>query len=332
MYFMPFRPSQPRGPIFAAWVMACTLAAAMAAPIAHAAYPERPISGIVPFPPGGGSDIFARVISNEMSKALGQPIVIENKGGAEGNIGMDYVARAEADGYTMLFNSSAATVNPAMYTKLRFDPLKDLVPIGIACEYYNVIVVNPEKMPVNTLSEFVELIRQHPGRYNAAAGGTRLGIDIFRTQANLDVAVIPYRGGGDAITALLRGEADFMIVNTPGIIQFMKAGKLKALATTGPTRQADIPEVPTTTEAGMPDYTYGSFFAAYVPGGTPIEIQRKLNQTLNEVTTKPEVIEALLRGGAIPVQRSLDEARVRYLDEIQKYRDVVRRTGIPTMD
>lgn len=311
------------------WALALALLAALPA---RADYPERPISAIVPFPPGGGSDIFARVIGEHMGKALGQPIVIENKGGAEGNIGMEYVARAAPNGYTLLFNSSAATVNPAMYTKLRFDPLKDLVPIGVACEYYNVIVVNPQKMPVKDLSEFLALIRKKPGKFNAAAGGTRLGIDILRVQSNLDVAVIPYRGGGDAITALLRGEADFMIVNTPGIIQFMKLGKLKALAVTGPERQADIPEVPTTREAGLPEYTYGSFFSAYMPGGTPPEIMRKMNATLNTVTRMPEVIEALRKGGAEPVQRSLEEAQERYLGDIRKYRETVSRAGIQTLD
>lgn len=311
--------------------LACALAGT-AVPALAQQYPTRPITAVVPFPPGGGSDIFARIIGEHMSKALGQPFVVQNKGGAEGNIGMEYVARAAPTGYTLLFNSSAATVNPAMYTKLRFDPLTDLVPIGVACEYYNVIVVNPDKMPVKSLSEFVSLIKKNPGKFNAAAGGTRLGIDILREQADLDVAVIPYRGGGDAIVALLRGEADFMVVNTPGIIQFMKAGRLKALAVTGPERQADIPDVPTTKEAGMPEYTYGSFFSAYVPGGTPPDIIRKLNETLNLVTQKPEVIEALRKGGAEPVQRSLEEAKRRYEGDIQKYRDIVARTGIKTLD
>ena len=302
------------------------------APVARADYPTGAIKAIVPFPPGGGTDIFGRLIGQNLATALGQPVVIENRGGAEGNIGMEAVARSAPDGYTLLFNSSAATVNPAMYTKLRFDPVADLVPVAVVCEYYNVIVVNPEKVPVKTLAEFVELIRKNPGKINAAAGGTRLGLDIFRLQNNLDVAVIPYRGGGDAILAMLKGEADFMIVNTPGIIQHMKAGKLRALATTGPQRQVDIPDVPTTREAGMPDYTYGSFFAVYTRGGTPTDVIAKLNSTINTITARPDVIKVLRDGGAEAVQRTPEESLRRYTGEIAKFRDVVTRAKIPTVD
>jgi tripartite-type tricarboxylate transporter receptor subunit TctC len=312
--------------------LAALLAAALFVPALHAEYPERLIKAVVPFPPGGGTDIFGRLISEQLAQTLGQPVIVENRGGAEGNIGMEYVARSAADGYTLLMNSSAATVNPAMYHKLRFDPPVDLVPAAVVCEYANVIVVNPERMPAATLAGFVEAIRKSPGRFNAAAGGTRLGLDIFRVQNGLDFAVIPYKGGGDAITALLRGEADFMIVNTPGIIQFMRAGKLRALAVTAAQRQADIPEVPTTREAGMPDYSYGSSFAVYVRGGTPPAIIRRLNEAVNLITTRPDVVKALREGGAEPVQRTPEEALLRYRDEIAKLRDVVTRSKIPTLD
>jgi tripartite-type tricarboxylate transporter receptor subunit TctC len=312
--------------------MAVASVAMMMPSSARAEYPDRQIKGVVPFPPGGGTDIFGRLVGQSLQQELGQPVVIENRGGADGNIGMEFVARSPSDGYTLLFNSSAATANPALYTKLRFDPLADLVPVAVVCEYHNVIVVNPDKVPVATLGEFVELIRRNPGKYNAAAGGTRLGIDIFRVQNDLTVAVIPYRGGGDAITALLRGEADFMIVNTPGIIQFMRAGKLKALAVTAPQRQADIPDVPTTKEAGMPDYTYGSFFAVYTRGGTSPEVIDKLNATINRITAKPEIAKAIREGGAEPVQRTPAESMAKYKGDIEKFRDVVARAKIATLD
>jgi tripartite-type tricarboxylate transporter receptor subunit TctC len=190
-------------------------------------YPDRNIVGVVPFPPGGGTDIFGRLVAENLSKQLGQTVIVENKAGADGNIGMDFVAKSNPNGYTLLFNSSAATVNPVLYSKLRFDPLKDLTPIGIACEYYNVIVINPEKTSSKSLAEFLDLIRKNPGKINAGAGGTRLVIDMFTSTGKLDVAVIPYKGGGDSITALLKGEVDFIIINTPGIIQFLNSGKLK---------------------------------------------------------------------------------------------------------
>ena len=314
------------------WLGAAALLLAALAPAAHAEYPDRPIKAVVPFPPGGGTDIFGRLVGQHLAQALGQSLVVENRPGAEGNIGMEAVARSAPDGYTLLFNSSAATVNPAMYTKLRFDPAADLVPVAVVCEYYNVIVVNPDKVPARTLQEFVDFIRKNPGKVNAAAGGTRLGIDIFRLQNNLDLAVIPYRGGGDAITALLKGEADFMIVNPPGIIQQLKAGKLRALAVTAPQRQVDIPDVPTTREAGMPQYNYGSFFGVYTRAGTPPDVIARLNASINAVTAKPEVVKALRDGGAERVQRTPEESLRQYLGEMAKMKDAVVRAKIPTLD
>ncbi len=295
-------------------------------------YPDRNIVGVVPFPPGGGTDIFGRLVAENLSKQLGQTVIVENKAGADGNIGMDFVAKSNPNGYTLLFNSSAATVNPVLYSKLRFDPLKDLTPIGIACEYYNVIVINPEKTSSKSLAEFLDLIRKNPGKINAGAGGTRLVIDMFTSTGKLDVAVIPYKGGGDSITALLKGEVDFIIINTPGIIQFLNSGKLKALAVTGPKRQFDIPDVPTTREAGMPEYVYSSFFGVYVQGNTSEAVKRKLNTALNEITSKPEVISAFRRGGAEPVQKTIEESSSRYLDEIRRLKELATKVGIPTLD
>jgi tripartite-type tricarboxylate transporter receptor subunit TctC len=299
---------------------------------ATAEYPDHYIKGVVPFPPGGGTDVFARIVADQLSKALGQPVVIENKPGAEGNIGMESVAKSNPDGYTLLFNSSAATVNPAMYQHLRFDPVKDLRPVAVLCEYYNLIVINPEKVPAKTLREFVELLRKNPGKFNVAAGGTRLGVDYFLIQNKLDVAVIPYRGAGDAIIALLRGDSDFMIVNAPGLNQHIASGKLRALAVTAPQRQPDLPQVPTTLEAGMPDYIYSSFFAAYVPSGTPPEVVKKLNSTLNTVTSTPEVIAQFRTQGAVAVQRTPEESTNRYLGDIARMKDIVLRAKIPPAD
>ena len=263
---------------------------------------------------------------------LGQNVVVENKGGADGNIGMDSVAKSTPDGYTLLFNSSAATVNPAMFRNLPFDPVKDLLPVAIVCEYFNLIVVNPVKVPAKTLLEFADLLRKNPGKFNAAAGGTRLPIDLFLIQNNLNMAVVPYRGAGDAITALLGGEADFMSVNAPALTAHIVSGKLRALAVTAPQRQVDLPDVPTTREAGMPEYTYGSFFAVYVRGGTPAEIVRKLNSAVNAITSTPEVAARFRDLGAVATQKTPEEAVSQYLGDIARLKDVVVRAKIPTID
>lgn len=299
---------------------------------AHAEYPEHVIKAIVPFPPGGGTDVFARLVANRLSQRLGQPVVIENKPGADGNIGMELVAKSNPDGYTILFNSSAATVNPAMYRNLRFNPVEDLRPVAVLCEYYNLIVVNAEQVPVKTLGEFVDLLRRNPGKFNAAAGGTRLAVDYFLLQNKLDVAIIPYKGAGDAITALLRGESHFMIVNAPGLTQHIASGKVRALAVTAPQRQLDVPDVPTTTEAGMPDYIYSSFFGAYVRAGTPPEIVNKLNAALNVVTSMHDVVAQFRNLGAVAVQHSPQESESRYLRDVARMKDIVVRAKIPPAD
>jgi tripartite-type tricarboxylate transporter receptor subunit TctC len=300
--------------------------------VAYAEYPDHAIKSVVPFPPGGGTDIFARLVSERLAKVLGQPVVIENKGGADGNIGMELVAKSPADGYTILFNSSAATVNPVMYRNLRFDPAQELRPVGVAAEYYNLIIVNPEKVPVKTLAEFIDLLKRNPGKYNFASNGARLGIEIFKAEAGVDVAIVNYRGAGDAIIGLLRGDADFMIVNAPGLTQHIASGKLRPLAITAPARQADMPDVPTTKEAGLPGFTYSSFFGAYVHTGTPPDVVRKLNAALNTVTAMPDVVAQFRSNGAVAVQSTPEEALRRYQGDITKYRDIVQRAKIPPVD
>jgi tripartite-type tricarboxylate transporter receptor subunit TctC len=308
------------------------IALAAVAPHALAEYPDRPVKAVVPFPAGGGTDVFARIVASPLAKALGQPVVIENKGGAEGNIGMDFVARSAPDGYTLLFNSSAATVNPAMYKTLPFDPLKDLLPVAVICEYFNLIVVNSGTVQAKTLAEFMDLLRKNPGKYKAGAGGTRIIYEMFRLQNNVDILIVPYRGANDAITAMLSGVVDFMIVNAPGLTQHIASGKLRALAITAPTRQPDVPDIPTTAEAGLPEFVTGSFFGAYVRAGTPSDVVRKLNAAFNEVSAMPDVAAQFRSLGAAATQKTPDEAAAIYRRDIARMKDVVTRAGIPQME
>jgi len=308
------------------------LAAALLALPALAQYPDHAIKAVVPFPAGGGTDVFARLVSDRLGKALGQPVVIDNKGGADGNIGMEFVARAPADGYTILFNSSAATVNAVMYSKLRFDPARELAPIAILCEYYNLVVVNADKVPARTLREFIDLLKASPGKYNFASNGARLGIELWKLETGTDVTVVPYRGAADAITGLLRGDADFMIVNAPGLMPHIASGKLRALAVTGPRRDPDLPDVPTTAEAGLPQFTYSSFFGAYAPAATPADIVAKLNNALNAVTAMPDVVAQFRQQGATAVQSTPQDAARRYQADIARYKDIVVKAKIPPAD
>jgi tripartite-type tricarboxylate transporter receptor subunit TctC len=309
-------------------IFACAL---LAAP-AFAQYPDHPIKAVVPFPAGGGTDVFSRLVSERLGKVLGQPVVIDNKGGADGNIGMEFVAKSPPDGYTILFNSSAATVNPVMYSKLRFDPARELAPIAVLCEYYNLVVVNAEKVPAQTLAQFVALLRANPGKYNFASNGARLGIELFKVATDTDVTIVPYRGAADAITGLLRGDADFMIVNAPGLLPHIASGKLRALAFTGPRRDPDLPDVPTTAEAGLPRFTYSSFFGAYAPSATPADIVAKLSAAFNAITATPEVVAQFRVQGATAVQSTPQESARRYQADIARYREIVVKAKIPPAD
>src|SRR4029453_10328600 len=175
-------------------------------------------------------------------------------------------------------------------------------PVAVLCEYYNLIVVNAEKVPAKTLGEFIALLKANPDKYNFASNGARLGIGLFKLETGADVTIVPYRGAADAITGLIRGDADFMIVNAPGLMPHIASGKLRALAFTGPRRDLDLPDVPTTAEAGLPQFTYSSFFGAYVPPATPRDIVAKLNAALNAITSTPEVIAQFRQQGATAVQ------------------------------
>jgi len=313
--------------------LALVFLSALSGPV-RAEYPDHIIKGVVPFTPGGATDLYARVIAPYLSKALGQTVVVENKGGAAGNIGMDSVAKSKPDGYTILFNSSAATVNPAMFRKLPFDPIKDLQPVAMLSEAPTVVAVNTAKVPSKTLKEFVDLVKKNPGKFNAAAGGvgTQLPVELFRLQNNLDMVVLLYKGAGDAVTAMVSGEADCMIVTMPPLAPHIAAGRLRALAVAGEKRLPAFPDVPTTREAGMPDFTYGSAFGVYVRAGTPPEIVRKLNATLNAITAMPEVADRVKRFGATPLQKTPEEFTEAYHREIARLKDVVARAKIQTVD
>jgi tripartite-type tricarboxylate transporter receptor subunit TctC len=308
---------------------------AFAVPVcaAWAQYPERLIRAIVPFAAGGSNDTMARLISPEISKALGQQVIVENRPGAAGNIGIDAVAKSTPNGHTILFSATASTQNPALFRKLPYDPLRDIQPVAEIGQAPYVFLVNP-RVPARSVQELIDLARKLPGKLNAASGGigTRLSSELFQIQNKLKLEIIPYQGSGLAALAVMTGEADFVVMETSPVHGQLAAGRLKALAVAGEKRLTAFPNVPTTAEAGFPDYKAGAIFGLYVAAGTPADIVQKLNATINKIISAPALAGRLRELGAELNPKSVEEFSALYRQEIEKWKTIVKRANIPPID
>ncbi len=271
---------------------------------AHAqagAYPDKPIRFLVPYPPGGGTDVIARIVQERFQATLGQPVVIENKGGAGGSVGTEMAARSAPDGYTVLFTLSSHTINPAIFPKLSFDTAKDFEPVGTVASLPQILVANPQ-LPVSNVAELIALAKAKPGTLSFATVGNgspgHLAGELFMIRTGTKMTHIPYRGGGPAITDVIGGQVPLLWVSIPAAAQFVKTGKLKALGVSTLKRSAAFPSVPTLQEAGVPDFEVDSWYAMFVPAKTPKPIIDKLNRALNTVVADPMIREKLLAQGS----------------------------------
>jgi tripartite-type tricarboxylate transporter receptor subunit TctC len=283
-------------------VAAAALAGVTAGPSAHAqAWPDKPVRFVVPYPPGGGTDVIARIVQERFQNALGQPIVIENRGGAAGSLGTDVVAKAAADGYTVLFTLSSHTINPAIYTKLPFNTVADFAPVGTVASLPQILVAAPG-FPANNVAELIALAKSKPDTISFASVGNgspgHLAGELLNLRAGVKMQHIPYRGGGPAVNDLLGGQVQLLWVSIPAAAQFVKTGKLKALAVSTVKRSAAFPDVPTMQEAGVHDFEVDSWYAMFVPAKTPKPIIEKLNRALNSIVKEPEIRERLLQQGS----------------------------------
>jgi len=264
-------------------------------------YPDHPIRFVVPYPPGGGTDVIARIVQGKLQAALGQNIVIDNKGGAGGSVGTDLVAKSAADGYTVLFTLNSHTVNPAIYAKLPFDTLKDFEPVGTVASLPQILVANPQ-FPANNVAELIALAKAKPGTLAYASVGVgspgHLAGELFKLRTGTQMTHVPYRGGGPAVTDVMGGQVPLLWVSIPAAAQFVKTGKLKALGVSTLKRSAAFPDVPTLQEAGVPDFEVDSWYAMFVPAKTPRAVVDKLNRALNTTLQDPEIREKLLAQGS----------------------------------
>ncbi len=293
------------------------------------AYPSKPIRIIVGFPPGGGNDIIARLVGAKMQDAWSQPVVIDNKPGANSIIAAEFVAKSAPDGYTLLVNATGGmSVNPALYTKLPYDSLKDFVPISMVGSFPLVLVVNPS-VPANSVQELVAYAKANPGKLNYSAGSTafQVGTEMFKQMTGTDIKHIPYKGSAASITAVMAGDVQMTIVDTPPLVPQIKSGRVKALAVTSAKRSASMPEVPAMAET-VPGYEMVLWIGVFAPAGTPPDIATKLNAEVVRIINLPDVREKLAGMGVEPLGNTQEQMAEWIRREIARFGPVVKAAGI----
>jgi tripartite-type tricarboxylate transporter receptor subunit TctC len=318
---------------------AALAACAQALPVlAQSGWPSKPIRMVVPFAPGGTTDILARAVAVELTKSLGQPVVVDNKAGAGGNIGADLVAKAAPDGYTILMGTVGThAINKWLYDKMPYDPVKDFAPISLVAGVPNVMVVNAEKaraLKIHNVQDFIAYAKANPGKLNMASSGNGTSIhmagELFKTMTGAYMVHFPYKGSGPALMDMVGGNMDVMFDNLPSAMQQIKAGKLTALAVTSAQRSAALPDVPTVEQAGGPalkGFEASSWFGLLAPAGTPPEIVARIQQDVAKAIKTHEVNERLLAQGAIPSGNTPQQFAGLIDAELKKWQPVVKASG-----
>ncbi|TEA79334.1 Bug family tripartite tricarboxylate transporter substrate binding protein [Allopusillimonas ginsengisoli] len=302
------------------------------AQVTAASYPDHPVKVIVPFPPGGATDIVGREVSDRLARALGQPFVVENRSGASGNIGMEAAARAAPDGYTLVVGApQTLTINPQLFKSNPFDPQKELDPIVVVATVPNVLIINP-KLPISSVKELIDYAKQRPGKVNygsSSIGGTpHLSSELFKSMTNTDILHIPYRGSSPALTDLMGGQIDMMFDNLPASLPHIKSGRVKALAVTTTQRSDAAPELPTMEEAGVPGFESQGWFSLLAPAGTLPAILEKINVEVNKILATDTFKERLANVGAEPKGGSIADFRQLLDIETQRWAKVIEFADI----
>lgn len=316
----------------------CLLAAAAALPLPGLTsdpYPSKPVTVVVPYAPGGATDVVARIFSRHFSDALHQPFVVDNKPGASGTIAMNYVAKAAPDGHTLLAAEITMTVVPALFDELPFDPVKDLVPLVQIAEAPYVLVVNP-KVAAKNLKELIALAKQKPGELTYASGGAGSGPhvagELLKSLAGVDIRHIPYKGSGPALNDVLGGQVDMLLTAAPAAAGFVSSGRLRPLAVTSAKRLPMMASVPTASEAGLPGFNFANWFGVVAPRGTPAAVGATLRAKVKDMLGNPETVAKLEALGAIPAELGPEDFTKRVASETQRWSALIRKSGITRND
>ncbi|HQR11812.1 MAG TPA: tripartite tricarboxylate transporter substrate binding protein [Casimicrobiaceae bacterium] len=310
-------------------------AAAVSLPLSPSAlaqpFPSKPLRIVVPFPAGGTTDVLARAVAQKLTETLGQPVVVDNRPGAGGNIGAELVAKSPPDGYTLLMGTVGThAINPGLYPKMPYDHVRDFAPVILVAGVPNVLVVNPS-LPVNSVQELIVYSKANPGKLNFASSGNgtsiHLSAELFKTMAGVQIMHVPYKGSAPALQDLVGGQVQLMFDNLPSSLALIKGGKLKALAVTSSARAAALPDVPTLAESGLPGFEASSWFGLLAPAGTPQPAIATLNAEVAKWLATPEAREKLLAQGAIAAGGTPEDFTRHIAAETAKWQKVVKESG-----
>ncbi len=298
--------------------------------VAQGAYPTKPIRMIVPYPPGGPTDVLGRIVAQKLSESLGQQVVVENRPGASGMIGSELVAKAAPDGYTLLTNASIHVINPSLYPKMNFDVLRDFAPVSLIAQVPLILVVNPA-LPVKSVSELIALGKAQPNRLNFASSGNaaapHLAGESFKIATGMQMQHVPYKGSAPAVADLMGGQVQLMFDSMPSAMPHVKSGKIRALAVTTAKRSPTVPDLPTVAESGVPGFDISTWYGVWAPAGTPKDIVNKVAAEMAKVLQQPAVRERLAALGAEPAGNTPEEFAAYCQSELAKWSRIVRQSG-----
>jgi len=311
---------------------ACALVAvALAAPAGAQSYPAKPVRFILPFPPGGPTDILGRIIGQRLAVQLNQPVVPENRPGAGGNVGTEFGAKQPADGYAIVLASPSLSISPGLYKKLGYDPVKDFAPITLVAQIPNVLLVHPS-VPVKTLKEFVQLAKAHPGKLNFGSGGlgtsNHLGSEMLKGLTGINMVHVPYKGSNEAMIGMIGGHVDMVVIGVPPTLPHIKAGRVRPLAVLAAERLPYLPDVPTSKEAGVANYEVITSYGILAPAGTPREVINRLNAEWLKIAVMAETKERMSGAGYEPMTSTPEQYGEFIKTEMVRWAKVIKDANV----
>ncbi len=318
--------------VIARLFLAVGLLAPFSGSVLAQSYPAKPIRLIIPFPPGGSTDILGRSLAQKLSEAWGQQVIVDNRGGAGGTIGADLAAKAPADGYTLLMGHiGTLAVNVALYPRLSYDPVKDFTPVSLVALVPNVLVVHPS-LPAKTVADLVAYARANPGKLNYSSGGNgsaaHLAVEYFKLQTKTDIVHVPYKGTGPSVTDLIAGQVSMTMTGAPAVMPHVQSGRIRALGVSSPQRIPALAQIPTVAESGVPGFDATQWYGVVAPAGTPRDIVAKLNAEIRKIMQSKEMLERLNTEGAISAAGTPEQFDAYIKSEIARWGAVVRAAGM----